>query len=336
MITKRGIIIFGLLVNGAAAFAEEKSPTVRSIALPGGPPAAMDYLAYDRAHKRVWAPAGNTGSVDVIDVEGDRVHRLEGFPTASVTWNGRARVVGPSSASVGDGVVYVGNRADSQVCAIDAVSLKKGACVKLPTPPDGVVWVAATREVWVTTPRDKSLTILSTPDLKIAARITVEGEPEGYAVDDARGLFYTNLEDKDRTLTIELKSRRVTKNWAAGCGSDGPRGLALDGERNFLFVACGAGGARVLDPAHDGALLSTVNSGAGVDNIDYVPKLRTLYVAAARAGALTAARIEAKGAAGPSVTTPTVQGARNAVATDEGTAYVADSQGGRLLVVPAR
>ena len=40
-----------------------------------------------------------------------------------------------------------------------------------------------------------------------------QGEPEGFAVDDARGLFYTNLEDKDRTLAIDLKTRQITKTW---------------------------------------------------------------------------------------------------------------------------
>ena len=49
--------------------ATERAPsrTVRPVPLPGAPAAGvfMDYLAYDRAHHRVWVPAGNTGSVDV-------------------------------------------------------------------------------------------------------------------------------------------------------------------------------------------------------------------------------------------------------------------------------
>jgi DNA-binding beta-propeller fold protein YncE len=39
----------------------------------------MDYIAYDRAHHRVWVPAGNTGSVDVVDVKDDQVTRVEGL-----------------------------------------------------------------------------------------------------------------------------------------------------------------------------------------------------------------------------------------------------------------
>src|SRR5271169_770486 len=69
----------------------------RSIALPGASPDGvfMDYLAYDRVHHRVWVPAGNTASVDVIDAGTDQVTRIEGFPTAVIERNGTTRTVGP-------------------------------------------------------------------------------------------------------------------------------------------------------------------------------------------------------------------------------------------------
>lgn len=136
--------------------------TVHTIALPGSSSAgaSMDGLAYDLRHHRVWAPAGNTGSVDVVDVTNDRVSRIEGFATAEVERNGTKRTVGPSSAAVGDGVVYVGNRGDSGVCAIGAASLELGSCVRLDSPPDALAYIATRMEVWVTTPHDNSIVIL--------------------------------------------------------------------------------------------------------------------------------------------------------------------------------
>src|SRR5215468_3140270 len=106
---------------------------VHFIALPGATADGvfMDYLAYDRAHHRVWVPAGNTGSVDVVDASNDKLAQVEGFRIAEVERRGTKRTVGPSSATVGDGVVYIGNRADSSVCAVDAVSLQIGPCVTL-------------------------------------------------------------------------------------------------------------------------------------------------------------------------------------------------------------
>src|SRR6267142_722544 len=189
------------------------SAAVTSLLLPGAPAdgVALDYLVVDRARHRVWVPAGGTGSADVIDTRTQAISRVEKFPVADVERNGKKRKVGPSSATVGDGVVYVGDRADSSVCAVDAVTLERRGCATLASMPDGVAFVAATKEVWVTTPRDQSIVILDvkTPGApKTAGRITLDGDPEGYAVDDAHGFFYTNLEDKDRTLRISTSCRR--------------------------------------------------------------------------------------------------------------------------------
>ena len=120
----------------------------------------MDYLAYDPAHDRVWVPAGNTGSVVVVDAGTDRVTTIEGFRTAAIERHGTKRTVGPSSATAGDGVVYVGNRADASVCAVDAASVRMGPCLQLDSMPDGLAYVASRKEVWVTTPRDRSIVVL--------------------------------------------------------------------------------------------------------------------------------------------------------------------------------
>jgi DNA-binding beta-propeller fold protein YncE len=310
----------------------------RSIALPGAPSDGMfmDYLAYDRARHRVWVPAGATGSVDVIDAtSGELLTRVEGFPTGEMERHGQTRVVGPSSATVGDGVVYVGNRADSTVCALDAVAPAKGACTTLESMPDGIAYVAATREVWVTTPRDQSITILdaSVPGAPaVKDRIAFDGEPEGFAVDDARGLFFTNLENRDRTLAIDLRTHEITATWLPSCGEDGPKGLALDHAADFLLVAC-TDHVVVLDAGHDGNLLSQVATGAGVDDLGYVEAPHLLYAGAAQAAQLTIARLDALGVLATVAVVPTVDGARNAVATDEGVAYLTDAHAGAILVV---
>src|SRR6266568_7310525 len=90
------------------------SAGVTSLLLPGAPAdgVALDYLVVDRARHRVWVPAGGTGSADVIDTRTQAISRVEKFPVADVERNGKKRKMGPSSATVGDGVVYVGDRAD--------------------------------------------------------------------------------------------------------------------------------------------------------------------------------------------------------------------------------
>ena len=299
----------------------------------------MDYLAYDRVHHRVWVPAGNTASIDVIDAACDHagcdhVTRIEGFPTAEIERNGVKRTVGPSSAAVGDGIVYVGNRGDSTVCAIDADSLQRGSCVVLESVPDGLAYVAATKEVWATLPGEQSIAIIDAAAraaLTRKATIRLDGQPEGFAVDDAHGVFYTNLEDADRTLTIDIATQRVTRTWMPGCGPDGPRGLAVDGAIGVLLVAC-PDRVVALDARHDGRPLSAITVGGGLDNIDYVAHRHELYAAAARAATLTILRVGLDGGLIPVAVVPTAAGARNAVSTDEGTAYVTHSAAGEILV----
>ena len=295
----------------------------------------MDYLAFDHARQRVWVPAGNTGSVDVIDAKTSSIARVVGFPTAEVERHGKKRTVGPSAVTLGMGAVYVGNRADSTICVVDPEALSKGACVALDSSPDGVAHVAKTREVWVTTPRDRSLRILDVaspgaPALK--GKVALPGEPEGYAVDDARGVFFTNLEDADKTLVIDLEKRTVVSTWEPGCGEGGPKGLALDHAASVLFVAC-SDHVNVVDIAHDGALLSKFDAGAGVDNIDYVEARHELFVAAGKAAKLVIARFTAPGTLAPVATVPTAEGARNAVGGDDGVAWIPDSAEGKVLSV---
>ena len=187
----------------------------------------------------------------------------------------------------------------------------------------------------MTTPRDKSIAILdaSTPATPVAkGKIALEGEPEGYAVDDQRGVFYTNLEDKDRTLAIDVRARKVTATWQPQCGEDGPKGLVVERASNFLVVAC-TDHLVVLDAGHDGKQISRLDTGVGVDNLDYLDARREVYAAAGKAEKLTVARLEASGALTAIAVVATVPGARNAVADANGNAYISDSKGGRILVV---
>jgi hypothetical protein len=101
----------------------------------------------------------------------------------------------------------------------------------------------------------------------------------------------------------------------------------------FLLLACTAK-LQVLDVAHDGKVLGSVDTGKGVDDLDYVAATHTAYAAAGKDGNLTIATLDAKGALGGAKTLPTTQGARNGVVTSDAIVYVAHSAGSELLKVP--
>jgi len=333
------------LVSATAieASAANTNYELKRINLPGANgPVALDYYAYDRATGRVWVPASNTGSVDVIDQKTDAVSQIPGFPTGEIERRGRKITVGPTAASIGDGVVYIGDRGNGTLCVVDARTLALGESVPVSVDrtvtPDGVVYVAATREIWATlrpkagdsTPA-KSLEVFdaSAPHhLKPKTKIPLDGLAEGYAVDNQRGLFYTNIEDTGSTVAIDVRTHEIIAKWNPR--SSDLQGLALDNARRFLFVACGDHVVS-LDAAHNGQILDSLQTGAGLDNIDYSPDAKILYAAASQAATLTIAEVSDDGKFHLKATVPTVKGARGVVAGKGETAYLIDPAEGRIL-----
>jgi DNA-binding beta-propeller fold protein YncE len=261
------------------------------------------------------------------------------LPTSQVQARGGTRVLGPSGVSIGDGVVYIGNRGGSEVCAFNARTLSRLACGHLDSRPDGVVYVAPTKEVWVTTPGDQSVRVLDATTMVQKAKLTFPGNPEGYAVDAKRNRFYTNLEDKDRTVAVDLKSHETVATWNPACGGGGPHGLALDVAAGHLLIGCDAA-AEVMNVGGDGAVLSKVDTGDGVDDINYAPATHLLYVGAARAAKLTIARADDAGKLTIVTQVATQNGARNGVVTTDGTVFLAHGGGVKLpalvVVAPAK
>jgi DNA-binding beta-propeller fold protein YncE len=202
--------------------------------------------------------------------------------------------------------------------------LTRRACAHFDSVTDAVVYVAPTKEVWVTIPSDKSIRIVDIKTMEQKEKLTYDGAPEGFAVDAMHGRFYTNLEDKDRSLAIDLKTRKTLTTWNPSCGSEGPHGLGLDPKAGQLFVACSTL-VEVLDAGHDGAILSKVDTGDGVDDIYYSPASHMLYVGAAKAAKLTIARADDKGKLSLIAQMPTRQGARNGVLDKNGNLYLAHS-----------
>jgi|SRR5215831_2020691 len=338
-----GILLFCF----GQAFAESSAPNsdyeLKPISLPGATGAvALDYFAHDRATGKLWVPASNTGSVDIIDESTGAVSQITGFKTGEIERRGRKIIVGPTAASVGNGVVYIGNRGDATLCVIDGKTLVRGECVPISADhtvtPDGVVYVAAARELWVTlrvksgdSAPAKSIAIFDTSDahhLKPKARIPLEHLAEGYAVDNQHGLFYTNIEEAGKTVAIDVHSRKVVATWNPG--STDLQGLALDTARRFLFVACGDYVVS-LDAGHDGKVIDSIMTGPGLDNIDYSEDAKLLYAAASQAATLTIAEIDDQGKFHLKATVPTVKGARGVISAKGETAYLIDPAEGRIL-----
>jgi len=338
------VVLFIFSTASELVVADASNYELKPISLPGATGAvALDYFAYDGAAGKLWVPTSNLGSVVVIDEKTDAVSQVTGFKTGEIERRGRKITVGPTAASIGDSVVYIGDRGNATLCLINAKTLARGECTLLsteqPITPDGVVYVAATRELWITTrPKSsadadaaKSLQVFDASDpshLKWKAKIPIENLAEGYAVDNGRGLFYTNVEETGTTVAIDVRSKKIVSKWNHSCTDVG--GLALDAARRFLFVACGDQVVN-LDAGHDGKVLDSIQTGAGLDNIDYSPETKLLYAAASQAATLTIAEVSGDGKFHLKATVPTVKGARGVIAASDETAYLIDPAEGKIL-----
>src|ERR1700687_4250701 len=109
----RHTVLAALVAITASTDPQAASPS--SLPLPGGPPVGMDYLAYDADTGLLVVTASHNGKLDVIDTKtgkrppvtrGPTSHRGDRVPR--ITW-----------ATAGAGSPYVGNRADSTVCAVE-------------------------------------------------------------------------------------------------------------------------------------------------------------------------------------------------------------------------
>jgi len=306
-----------------AACAHATPPPSGTVSLPGaGTGVGLDYIAYDAANHRVWIPAAER--IDVIDARTLEVKTIEGLATKTFEREGHKRVAGASSAAIGQGVAYVGNRADASVCAFDAATLAKRMCATLASPPDGMLAVG--KELWVTTPRAKSIQVLDATTLAGIAAIQLDGEPEGFAVDPAKGLFFTNLEDKDLTLAIDLHTRTIQSEWSPSCGGDGPKGLAF--ANGHLVVVC-PDHLETMDAT--GQIIAKLEVGGGLDSIDV--RDGTIAAAAGKEAVLVWAALGLDGKLVELVRQPTEPGARNAVFGDAGAAFVGVGRTGRVLVL---
>src|SRR5439155_22600692 len=123
------------------------------------------------------------------------------------------------------------------------------------------------------------------------------------------------------TLAIDVRTHNVVAKWNPG--SADLQGLALDPARRFLFVACGDHVVS-LDAAHDGKIIDSVQTGAGLDNIDYSADAKLLYAAASQAATLTIAEVGDDGNFHLKATVPTATGARGVVAGKGETLYLVE------------
>lgn len=320
----------GLIAGATIARAQ---PVPASIPIPDGEAGVgFDDLRYSTALGRLLVPAGRTGSIVLVQPGDWRTTQIGGFSVRKDFGGGHDD--GVTSADEGRGFIFATDRSALRLVVVDPADGRVVAWTKLAGSPDYVRYVEPTGEVWVTQPDKGRIEIFrlegNPPRPVHEAFLDVEGGPESLVIDAQRGRAFTHLW-KGKTVAINVKNRGTVATWPNGC--EGSRGIALDEERNFLFVGCSEGKGLTLD-GKTGKILGKVETGEGIDLIDYSPRLGHLYLAAGKSGTLGIAAVSPTGGLSLLAAVPTVQGGHCVAADASGNAYVCDPKAGRILVIP--
>ena len=220
------------------------------IALPGSAPIGMDYLTYDAATHQVWVPAGNTGAVDVLDTKTYQVKQVLGFPTAPPRRPGRPNA-GPSSVAVGDGVVWIWESGGPH-----------GLRRRSGTSEARQLFSVERDAGWARLSVDDARALGNHPGRESDRDPGWQRQASGYAPSSGRARRL-RLRRRTRDLLHEPRGfgsdagpsmpggRKILATYHPSCGQEGPRGLAVDGARRLLLVAC-TNGVVSLDLARRG------------------------------------------------------------------------------------
>lgn len=152
--------------------------------------------------------------------------------------------------------------------------------------PDVILYDAPSHRVFSFNGRGRNVTAVDATTDTVLGSIALDAKPE-FAVSDAKGHVYVNLEDKSSLAVIDPVHLSVTSVWPiAGCQE--PSGLAIDAARGLLFPACDNKVMAVVD-ASSGKVLGTAPIGEGVDGADFDPATNLAFASCGE-GVLTVVR----------------------------------------------
>ncbi|MEJ0036002.1 MAG: hypothetical protein WDO68_07950 [Gammaproteobacteria bacterium] len=198
----------------------------REMHLPGAE--GWDYLSVDEQASRLYVSHGTR--VEVIDTK-----TLELVGTIDQTPGVHGIALAPD---LGRGYVSAG--ASGTVVVFDLKTLARLAEVKTTgANPDAILYEPVTRRVFTFNGRGRNVTAIDARTYEVLGTIALDAKPE-FAVSNAAGQIFVNLEDTNGIARIDAKTLAVQARWPL-TGCEEPSGLALGvGARLHCITASGA------------------------------------------------------------------------------------------------
>ena len=217
-----------------AVSAQEKLPLklIKTTPLPGFT-GDFDHFAIDLEGKRLFLTAEDHKSVEVFDLDGNRVHSITGFgqPHAALFLPEVNQLI------VTDGDDF------GMVELVDGKNYKILRTIKLPSGVDGAVYNPVDHYYYVESGSDDAsvkthvLNIIDTKTFTHVGDITLPGNhSEAMAIDHTGKKMYINLTGADQVGVVDLETRKLIAQWPVP-DAQVASALVLDEANHRLFIA---------------------------------------------------------------------------------------------------
>lgn len=216
-----------------------------------------DYVTADPVGRRLYiARSGPAGHLSVFNL--DTLAPTGNIPKV----NAHGAIVDPKTGH--------GFAASKPVVMFDAKSLAVIKTIDVQGNPDGYLFDAFNRRVYILSHTAPNVTVIDPEDGAILGTIDLGGEPE-QAVADGKGHLYIDLEDKDSIAVVDAATMKMTGKYDVSSKGGGCAGLAMDTNNGILFATCRDKSNMIILSAKDGHILDSLPTGKGSDGATFNP-----------------------------------------------------------------
>lgn len=243
-------------------------------------------IGFSPNRQSVYVALGNENAIGVLNAASLELERK--IPAGS----------DPEAFAVhSDGTIYLSNEDEGLATALDPVSGKILAEIKVGLEPEGVGVSPDGKQVLVTSESSNMVHVISVAERKIVANVLVGARPREVAFSPDGKYFWVTSEVAGHVSKVDRSTNKiVTVNRTLRREINPrvkPKGILLDTDRNRLYVSLGRGNAiAVLDP-DTLAVQGTVGTGVRTWGIALSRDGKRLYAANGPDGTVSVVDTEA-------------------------------------------
>lgn len=255
---------------------------LQTIPLPGVD-GALDHMAIDVTGQRLFVPAEQHGTVEVLDLKtGKRIRTI-----SDARWPSTVIYHPPSNQ------IFVSDRADGTCKVFSGETYKLVRSIKLAVGADNAAYDAPSHDLYIATGGRHAglpytlIAIVDALNSQHVGDIKVDSSNVQAMAFEASGpKMYADLADLHKVAVIDREKRAVLTVWPTTPECQRPYALALDSVHHRLFVGCRLyatqaewwqpGKMLVLD-ADSGKAVATFDAGGGADEMFFDPASQRIY-----------------------------------------------------------